>query len=111
MSGRLIIILSLLVIFCCNKDSFDSVIKNAKDTKKVDSIKIKKPVDSVEIEQNNNFRQYPKGKKFQISFEHEIWLERDTFLVKHYHMSGNKVYVILLDGRELFCDDVREIIE
>jgi hypothetical protein len=66
---------------------------------------------TVKNNQNTNFRLYPEGKKLQLSFDYQIWLERDTFIVTHWHKSEDKWYVILKNGSDLFCNDVREIVE
>lgn len=116
MRCELSVLLFLIVIFCCNKkdSSYFNIEKFVGDTLDF-SDEYKKSnnsiIDTVKNNQNTNFRLYPEGKKLQLSFDYQIWLERDTFIVTHWHKSGDKWYVILKNGSDLFCNDVREIVE
>lgn len=96
---RLSVLLFLIVIFCCNKkdSSYFNIEKFVGDTLVTNIKKSNNSIiDTVKNNQNTNFRLYP---------------ERDTFIVTHWYKSGDKWCVILLDGRDLYCDDVREIVE
>lgn len=55
-----------------------------------------------------SYRLYPEGRKLQLSYEHEVWLECDTVIATHWHQTMNGWYVKLKDGTDDFCDAVRE---
>jgi hypothetical protein len=56
-----------------------------------------------------SWRQYPEGRVVQITFEHQIFSQMDTIMVYHYHRVDSKFYVITLDKREIWCDNVIEL--
>jgi hypothetical protein len=56
-----------------------------------------------------SWRQFPEGKAVQILFEHQFMPQMDTVIIYHYHKVDDKFYVVTLDGREIWCDNVIEL--
>ena len=55
------------------------------------------------------WRIFPDGKWCEIVYERQFLPEKDTVSVRHYHKSDNKWYVITIDNRELWCDQITEL--
>lgn len=52
---------------------------------------------------------YPKGKKIEITIEHQLLPTIDTVIATHWHRVDNKFYVLLKDSIEKWVDNVTEL--
>jgi len=64
---------------------------------------------ALSIANSEGFRQYPDGKRVEVTFDHELGFERDTVLARSWIQSGNKWYVMCIDSTDIWCDNVKEL--
>jgi hypothetical protein len=55
------------------------------------------------------WRQCPEGERYELVYSRDLYLQKDTIIVRHYHKSGDMWYVIDTAGTEYWCDYLKKL--
>lgn len=64
---------------------------------------------SISLGMSSSYTVYEKGIWCRLVWEHQAIPESQISLVKQWHWVGSKAYVMLIDGRDMWCDNVIEM--